>query len=146
MQTWPGSPPAIMRGTNVRTQWTTPSTLTRHSQAQSSSVLSHVAALVVTPALAHTRPDGPERRLRRLGQALDGGGVADVGRDRRHRVGAELVGQSDRGGLQRRRLDVAQRHAGAVAQQAAGQGEPDAARRSGHHGRPSRELEHGRGT
>src|SRR5262245_16177628 len=51
---WPSSPPAIMRGRNVRTPWITPQRLTLITHCQSASVCSWMAPMTATPALLHT--------------------------------------------------------------------------------------------
>ena len=61
LTTWPGSPPASMRGTNERMPCTTPMRLMSRTHFQSSSVAVQAGPQTATPALLKMRCAAPKR-------------------------------------------------------------------------------------
>ena len=131
--TTPGSPEAIMRGTNESMPLATPKTLTEKHQVQSLGSCSQgrPPPPEVTPALLKSRWQAPSCREHVLRQRLDRGRRRDVGHDAAHAAG---VGQLLDRGLEHRLLDVGDDDPGALLQQRLGDAAADARRSPGDDG------------
>ena len=114
--TTPGSPEAIMRGTNESMPLATPKTLTEKHQVQSLGSCSQgrPPPPEVTPALLKRRWHAPSLGEHVLGQRLDRGRRGDIGHDAPHTA---EVGQLLHRRFEHRLLDVGDDDAGALLQQ-----------------------------
>src|SRR5690348_12697103 len=78
---WPGSPPAIIRGTKDLMPWMIPHTLTPSTHSQSAAVRFQSTPAWKTPALLHSRCTAANVSFVRAASAFDCVAVTDVGDD-----------------------------------------------------------------
>ena len=140
LTTCPSPPRASIRGTKVRTPWTTPIRLTRSTASQSSRESSQVWPWRTMPALLQTTSAPPKRASTASARCLDLGRIADVD-EHRGDVGAE-AGQAGPLRLEAAAVDVGEHHPHARVHAGFGDPQADAAGRPRHHRHLARQLAH----